>query len=79
MKDAERPGQITATKYTKEELEEFQEGLEGKVACDCGDCPDCDECTCKAEVARDRLRKQNSLITRLDTRVLRLLEKAVTS
>ena len=43
----------------------------------CGQCGECEDC--QADLTKARLRRQNSLVTRLSSRVLALLEQAITS
>lgn len=79
-KGAEDPGQITATEHSKrdirEQIEEMRQAKQ-KAPCGCSECQECGEC--RADVTKARLVRQNSLISRLDSRVLALLEKAIAS
>jgi len=74
------PGQITVSRYDKKELKaEMAERAKAAqktpgLPCGCEECVDCGEC--KADLAKARLRRQNTLVTRLNSRVLALLEQA---
>lgn len=77
MADKSPAGLITSTAHEKvladgDELKAVEKHPGG-----CEDCIDCGEC--EAIVKLDRLRRQNSLVSRLDKRVRQLLEKALVS
>lgn len=71
-KDVE--GQITQTNYRKSDDETSKTKAKKRP----GGCVDCVRCgECGAILGLEELRRQDSVVTRISTRVLELLEKAI--
>lgn len=68
---ADDPGQITATNYGKGPGAADPENE--KRPGGCGECTDCGEC--EADLKLTTLRRQNSLVMRLGTRVQAMLDR----
>jgi len=62
-------GMITASDYRKQLEEELES--DDKCPAGCEECTDCGEC--KADLVKFKLRRQNSMVLRLGTRVQALL------
>lgn len=70
-------GQVTATNYQKSDKKMMDSSEIEKRPDGCEDCLECGECAATAKL--ERLRRQNSVVTRMNARVLALLEKALAS